>query len=78
MDETRYWDLEPTAQEIFDLMRRQPGDFFSPEALAEELDYPRAEIETGLAQLEQLELVERASGESENPGYILSPSAPEI
>jgi DNA-binding IclR family transcriptional regulator len=78
MDEKRYWDLQPIAQEIFDLMRRQPGDIFSPEALAAELDYPPAEIGAGLEQLQQLGLVDQVSGAAESITYILNPSAPEI
>ncbi len=77
MSEASSFDLDPIAQEIFDLMRRQPGDIFSAESLATQLDDAEPEITTRLAQLERLGLVERAmTGDA--PAYILSPSAPEL
>ena len=77
MSETPAFDRDPIALEIYDLMRRQPGDIFSPESLATQLDYAVPEIVKPLALLEQLGLVERA-GAGDAPAYILSPSAPEL
>ena len=77
MSDIPEYDLDAVAQDIFDLMRRQPGDAFSPDALADQLAYPRPEIETGLAQLEQLGFINRARPAGSDV-YALSPGAPEL
>ena len=71
-------DLDSTTQEVFDLMRRQPGDVFSCEDLANQLGYTTAEIEAGLATLSRLGFVDKAGTTTGTETFILSPSAPEL
>ena len=77
MSDSPEYNLDTVALDIFDLMRRQPGDTFSPDALAEQLGFPRRDIETGLAQLGQLGFINRSQPDSSD-SYILSPGAPEL
>ncbi len=70
-------DLDMVAQDVFDLMRRQPGDVFSPQALASALGYRRPEIEAALAQLLRIGFIEPAPAAGTDD-YILSPAAPEL
>jgi DNA-binding MarR family transcriptional regulator len=70
------YDLDPVTQEVFDLLRRQPGDVFSPDAIAEQVGYGGPDIAPALRQLLDLGFVEHAPGDQER--YILSPSAPEL
>ena len=76
MTDVPHYDLDPVAQDIFDLMRRQPGDVFSPDALADELAYPPAEIAAALGQLLGLGFIEHSPAEAAT--FILSSSAPEL
>ena len=78
MSDAHEIDLDPTTQDIFDLMRRQPGDVFSSEDLASQLGYTTAEIEPGLATLARLGLVDKANTSTGAETFILSPSAPEL
>ena len=71
-------DLDSTTQEVFDLMRRQPGDVFSCEDLANQLGYTTTEIEAGLATLSRLGFVDKAGTPADVDRFILSPSAPEL
>ena len=76
MTDVPHYELDVAAQDIFDLMRRQPGDVFTPDQLAGQLEYQPGEIDVGLRQLLDLGFVERAPGA---PGsFILSGSAPEL
>lgn len=77
MSDAPEYNLDPVALDIFDLLRRQPGDTFSPDALADQLGYARTEIETGLAQLEQFGFVNRSQQDGSD-SYIVSPGAPEL
>jgi DNA-binding IclR family transcriptional regulator len=78
MSDAHEIDLDPTTQDIFDLMRRQPGDVFSREDLAGQLDSTPAEIEAGLATLARLGFVDKAGTTTGAEAFILSPSAPEL
>ena len=78
MSDAHEIDLDPTTLDIFDLMRRQPGDVFSCEDLASQLGYTTTEIETGLATLGRLGFVDKAETTSGSETFILSPSAPEL
>ena len=78
MSEAPAFDLDPTTQDIFDLLRAQPGDAFSPEALAEQLDCTPAEVRESLGTLVQLGLVDRAPSATGTEAYIVSPAAPEL
>ena len=77
MSDVPDYDLDPVALDIFDLMRRQPGDTFSPDALASQLGYARSEIDAALTQLEQLGFASRAQAQGADV-YGLSPGAPEL
>ena len=70
-------DLDAVGQDVFDLMRRHPGEVFSPQALASVLGYARPEIEAALTQLLQLGFIE-PSPAAGTAAYILSPAAPEL
>ena len=72
------FDLDPTTQDIFDLLRVQPGDAFSPDALAVQLVCTPAEVRERLGTLAQLGLVERAPTATGTEAYIVSPAAPEL
>ena len=72
------FDLDPTTQDIFDLLRAQPGDAFSPDALADQLGYTPADVRESLGTLAQLGLVERAPTATATEAYIVSPAAPEL
>ena len=77
MSEAPGFDLDPIELEIFDLLRRQPGDIFSPEDIAAQLDYQASEVQPRLERLEQRGLVVRAAAH-DDAAYILSPGAPEL
>ncbi len=76
MTDVPHYELDMAAQDIFDLMRRQPGDVFTPDQLAGQLEYQPGEIDVGLRRLLDLGFVERAPGAPES--FILSGSAPEL
>ncbi len=71
-------DFDPLTQEVFDLLRRQPGDVFTVDAIAEELGYTVEEVAPGLARLEGQGLANRAQTDGGAEGFICSPSAPEL
>lgn len=77
MDHAPEAELDPIADEIFDLMRRQPGDIFSVDDIAVQLSYSASEITPALSRLEQRGLAELVAGR-DPAAYILSPSAPEL
>ncbi len=70
-------DLDPVTLDILDLLRRQAGDAFSAEELADQLDYTPAEVETGLARLGELGFVEKTE-RAGAPAFIISSGAPEL
>ncbi len=72
------FDLDPTTQDIFDLLRAQPGAAFSPEALAAQLGSTPAAVRDSLGTLAQLGLVDRAPSATGTEAYIVSPAAPEL
>ncbi len=76
MADVPHYELDPAAQDVFDLLRRQPGDVFTPDQLAGLLDYAAGEIDVALRHLLDLGFVEHAPGASES--FILSGSAPEL
>jgi DNA-binding IclR family transcriptional regulator len=67
-------DLDADTRDVFDLLRRQPGDAFTVGALAEQLDFAPEEIRASLQTLERLGLVNRAGVDR----FIISPSAPNL
>ena len=71
-------DLDATTLDIYDLLRRQPGDAFSAAVLAEQLDESIEPINGGIATLERLGLVNRLEDAGAEPTFIISPSAPEL
>ncbi len=71
-------DLDQTSLDIFDLLRRQPGDAFSAAALAAELGEALDQITASVATLERLGLVNRVGEADGEPRFIVSPSAPEL
>lgn len=71
------YDLDAAALDIFDLMRRQPGDVFSREGLASELGYSAEEVDAGVKQLIQFGFVNQTQAGGAT-AYALSPSAPEL
>ena len=76
MTDVPHYELDPAAKDVFDLLRRQPGDVFTPDQLAGQLEYPSGEISKALRRLLELGFVERASSASES--FIVSGSAPEL
>ena len=78
MSEAPEYDLDPTTQDIFDLLRAQPGDAFSPDALAEQLGCTLAEVRRSLGTLVQLGLVDRTPTPAGTEAYSVSPAAPEL
>jgi predicted transcriptional regulator len=76
MTDLPHYDLDPVEQDVFDLMRRQPGDVFSLDDLSGQLGTAAPEVKTALRRLLDLGFVERASGDAE--AFILSPAAPEL
>ncbi len=56
-------DLDPQTREVFDLLRRQAGDVFTVDALAERLGFPAEQITSSTATLERMGLAERAGDE---------------
>ena len=78
MREAPDFDLDPTTQDIFDLLRAQPGEAFSPDALTEQLGSTPADVRESLGTLTQLGLVDRAPTPTGTEAYIVSPAAPEL
>ncbi len=78
MDPRPGLDLDATTLDIYDLLRRQPGDAFSVAALAEQLGESIEPINAGIATLERLGLVNRLEDAGAEPAFIISPSAPEL
>jgi len=77
MSQAQESELDPTALEIYDLLRRQPGDRFTAEDIAAQLDYGVAQVEPHLGRLVQRGLIEQTSVEGKT-AYILSSAAPEL
>jgi hypothetical protein len=70
-------DLDPVTAEVYDFLRRQPGEAFAMETLAGQLGYAADEIKPSLAHLVGTGVVEER-GDGRESAYIVSTAAPEL
>ena len=70
-------DLDPVTAEVYDFLRRQPGEAFAMETIAGQLGYAADEIKPSLAHLVGTGVVEERGDGSES-AYIVSTAAPEL
>ena len=78
MSEASDLQLDPTMQDVFDFLRRQPGEAFSGEAIAQQLGEKDEDVQAALSALQTRELVDERSSAAGETTYIVSPSAPNL
>ena len=77
MSEASDLQFDPTMQDVFDFLRRYPGEAFSAEAIAQQLGNADEDVQAALSALQARGLVDERSSAGE-PTYIVSPSAPNL
>ncbi len=70
--------LDATAQDVFDYLRRQPGDSFTSAVIAREIASSDGDVEAALKDLESRGLVEKRQQAASSAEYIVSPRAPNL
>ena len=71
------FELDPTARDIYDVMRRQPGDQFTAQDIAALVGEDATIVSRLLSQLAQQGLITRSS-EGADARYVLNDAAPEL
>ena len=70
--------LDATMQDIFDFLRRQPGDRFTSADIARQVGSADVDVETALNELESRGLVDKRQQVAGSAEYIVSPRAPNL
>ncbi len=70
--------LDATMQDIFDFLRRQPGDSFTSVDIARQVGSADDDVETALNELESRGLVDKRQQAAGVAEYIVSPRAPNL
>ncbi len=78
MSEASDLQLDPTMQDVFDFLRRHPGEAFSGEAIAQQNGDAAEDVQAALNALQARGLVDERSSATGETTYIVSPSAPNL
>ncbi len=78
MSESSDLQFDPTMQDVFDFLRRHPGEAFSGEAVARQLGDATKDVQAALSALQARGLAEERSSATGELAYIVSPSAPNL
>ena len=78
MSETSDLQLDPTTQDVFDFLRRYPGEPFSGEVVAKQIGDADEDVQAALSALQARGLVDERSSSTGETTYIVSPSAPNL
>ncbi len=70
--------LDPNMQDVFDFLRRHPGEAFSSEAIAQQIGDADEDVQAALSALQARGLVDEGSPATGETTYIVSPSAPNL
>jgi DNA-binding MarR family transcriptional regulator len=65
-------------QDVFDFLRRQPGDSFTSADIARQIGGAEVDVETALKELESRGLVDKRRQAAASAEYIVSPRAPNL
>jgi hypothetical protein len=78
MSEASDLQLDPTMQDVFDFLRRYPGEAFSGKAIAQQIGDADEDVQAAISALQARGLVDERSSATGEPTYIVSPSAPNL
>ena len=78
MSEASDLQFDPTMQDVFDFLRRHPGEAFSGEAVAQQLGDADENVQAALNALQARGLVDEGSSVTGETTYIVSASAPNL
>ena len=78
MSEASDLQFDPTMQDVFDFLRRYPGEAFSGEAVAQQIGDADDDVHAALSALQARGLVDERSSATGATTYIVSPSAPNL
>ncbi len=70
--------LDGSMQDVFDFLRRQPGDSFTSVDIARQIGGAEVDVETALKELESRGLVDKRRQAAASAEYIVSPRAPNL
>ena len=78
MSEASDLQFDPTMQDVFDFLRRHPGEAFSGEAVAQQLGDATEDVQAARSALQARGLADERSSVTGEPTYIVRPSAPNL
>jgi len=78
MSEASDLQFDPTMQDVFDFLRRHPGEAFSGKAIAQQIGDADEDVQAAISALQARGLVDERSSATGEPTYIVSPSAPNL
>ncbi len=78
MSEASDLQFDPTMQDVFDFLRRHPGEAFSGGAVAQQLGDANEDVQAALRALQARGLADERSSATGETTYIVSPSAPNL
>ena len=78
MSDTSDLQFDPTMQDVFDFLRRHPGEAFSGAAVAGQIGDAHEDVQAALSALRARGLIDERQPATGETTYIVSPSAPNL